>query len=87
MGRRGYPSLTPGEVCDVLQALGFSFKRQKGSHRHYERAAEGARLRTVVTVDMAVAEFWSDLMKSMVRQSGFDRDAFYSATKATKKKL
>lgn len=57
MGQRSYPPLKPREVLAILRSLGFSFKRQDGSHAQYERAADGTRRRSVVTVDMAIREF------------------------------
>ena len=88
MGRRKYPPLTPREVVSILLALGFGLKRQDGSHAQYERPAGTAnKERRLVTVDMSVSEFWEDLVKSMIRQSGFSREEFYGATKATAKKI
>ena len=87
MGRRRYPPLTPSEVVAILKALGFSLKRQTGSHRHYERAADRQRPRSLVTVDMSVPQFWGELMKSMIRQSNFTRKEFYGATDKTRKKI
>ena len=87
MGRRRYPPLTPYEVVAVLKSLGFAFKRQDGSHAHYECAADEKRQRALVTVDMSVDAFWEELMKSMIRQSGFSREQFYGATKGTAKKI
>jgi len=49
--------------------------------------AEDAKTRKIVTVDSSVDEFWEDLMKSMVRQSGWSRERFYRATRKTSKKI
>ena len=88
MGRRSYPPLTPGEVIDILSALGFAFKNQTGSHAHYERPPTTIDpTRRVVTVDKAEQDFGSVLMQSMVRQSGVGRKAFYGATAHTAKKI
>jgi len=71
------PLLKPGEVCHNLENLGFRFKRQDGSHAQYERPAYGVMIRRVVTVDMAKRNGFSrDLMKSMIRQSGFSAEEF-----------
>ena len=43
--------------------------------------------RRLVTVDASVSSFGIDLMKSMIRQSGYARETFYGATKKTKKKI
>ena len=85
MGIRRYPPLTPQEVVSILIALGFCFKRQIGSHAHYE-LIEG-ETRRLVTVDMSVRDFGKDLIKSMIAQSGEDRKMFYRATRKTAKKI
>ena len=77
MGKRKYPPLRPREVIANLEALGFSFKRQVGSHRHYEKLASPGRERAVVTVDTSVDQFWPELTKSMIRQSRHTREEFY----------
>ncbi len=87
MGQRRYPPLTPTEVVAILQALGFIFKRQVGSHKHFERAADGRRPRSIVTVDVSIPAFPKNLLKSMIRQSNFNRKEFYGATDKTKKKI
>jgi predicted RNA binding protein YcfA (HicA-like mRNA interferase family) len=87
MGKRNYPPLTPAEVVAVLQALKFKVKRQVGSHAHFERLPdEENNQRRIVTVDMGVRDFSERLLKSMIRQSGFERDRFYGATKTTARK-
>jgi predicted RNA binding protein YcfA (HicA-like mRNA interferase family) len=83
MGRRAYPPLTPDQVISILTALGFSKKGQVGSHAQYYRPADQNRKAALVTVDTHYKEFDDDLMHSMVRQSLFDRKAFYGATKET----
>lgn len=86
MGQRKYPPLTPAEVESILRALKFEYKRQEGSHRHYERQKDDTHPRSIVTVDMTVKEFDDFLIKSMVRQSNFTREQFYGATKRTAKR-
>ena len=86
MGQRRFPPLTPDEVEAILRACGFEKKRQEGSHAQWERAADGRRLRSIVTVDVPRAEVREDLMKSMIRQSNLTREEFYSATKRTARK-
>lgn len=77
MGSRRYRPLTPKQVISNIQAEGFSFKRQDGSHCQYEKLAQGGNPRRVVTVDVGKKEFSADLIKSMIRQSGLTRDQFY----------
>ena len=86
MGQRSYPPLKLREVTAIVVALGFCFKRQKGSHAHYEREAQGNRTRAIVTIDTAYAEF-SDprLIKSLIRQAQCaDKEEFYSAVENAK---
>ena len=87
MGQRRYPPLTPDEVVSIVKALGFLFKRQEGSHAHYEKLAQDGKSRKVVTIDMAESEFWPKLLKSMISQSGHTREQFYGATPKTAKKI
>lgn len=87
MGQRKYPPLTPKEVILILDALGFAFKRQDGSHAHYERKAAQDTPRRLVTVDMSHREFSERIIKSMIRQSGYSREKFYGATKSTAAKV
>jgi len=76
-GKRKYPLLKPREVISLIEDLGFVFKRQVGSHRHYEKPASEGRERAVVTVDMSVDQFWEQMMKNMIGQSKHTRDEFY----------
>lgn len=72
---------------EILKALGFVFKRQDGtSHEQYEKAAEGAQGRRIVTVDTAERDFGDFLIKSMIAQSGYSRNDFYGATKRSARK-
>jgi predicted RNA binding protein YcfA (HicA-like mRNA interferase family) len=75
MGKR-IPKLKPREVKANLTALGFRWKRTDGSHETWERLADATRKRAIVTVDVAEKQFGDVLMKSMIRQSGFNRDQF-----------
>jgi predicted RNA binding protein YcfA (HicA-like mRNA interferase family) len=92
MGQRRYPPLTPSEVVAIVTALGFTFDRQVGSHRHYQRAADPdiatkPKPRSVVTVDTSVQSFDEFLIKSMIRQSNHTREEFYGATDRTARKI
>jgi predicted RNA binding protein YcfA (HicA-like mRNA interferase family) len=77
MGKK-LPLLKPKEVEANLASLGFVFKKQVGSHKQYERPADGVRTRRVVTVDVGKGQFGLDLMKMMIRQSGFTPNEFCS---------
>lgn len=86
MGRRGTPLLEPDEVIAILLRLGFKLDRQNGSHAQYKRAAMDGRAAAIVTVDVHYKVFDVDLMKSMIRQSGFSANEFYGATKGSARK-
>ena len=79
---RKYPSLKPREVRPILKALGFVHDRTEGAHEQWV-GPDGQ----VVTVDAGYDDFSVDLIKKMIRQSKFDRVAFYRATKKTAKKI
>jgi len=86
MGKKKYPPLSPAEIGEILTALGFTKKRTKGSHAHWERAADKVRPRSIVTVDEAIDQFNDFLVKSMISQSHFAREEFYGATKKSARK-
>jgi len=85
MGKRKYPPLKQSEMVAIFLALGF-VKDRNGKHPCYERPADAQRGRAVVPID-DYAEFDETLIKSMIAQSGFTREQFYGATKATAKKI
>jgi hypothetical protein len=69
----------------IFEALRFRLVRT-GKHSSYERDADAIRHRKVVPID-DYDEFDKTLIKSMISQSGFSREEFYGATKATAKKI
>lgn len=85
MGTRKYPPLKQSEMVAIFKALGFRLVRS-GDHPCYERKADALRARKVVPVD-DYDEFDETLIKSMISQSGFNREEFYGATKNTAKKI
>ena len=86
MGKRKYPPLKNREVTAILVALGFSLVRQESSHAQYERPADASHSRALVTVDN-YPDFEEKMIKNLISQSGFSREEFYRATKATGKKI
>lgn len=70
---------------EVLKALGFSLDR---SNRHpvWERPAEQSITRKVVPLD-DYPQFEQQLIKRIIRQTGFTREQFYGATPKTAKKI
>jgi predicted RNA binding protein YcfA (HicA-like mRNA interferase family) len=85
MGKRKYPPIKQSEMVAIFLALGFRLVRA-GKHPCYERNADAVRSRKVVPVD-DYEEFEETFIKSLISQSGFSREEFYGATKATAKKL
>jgi len=75
MGKK-LPLLKPKEVQTNIKNLGFKYKRTDGSHETWERLADALLPRKVVTVDVGKRQFSKDLMKRMIRQSGFSADEF-----------
>lgn len=85
--RRKYPALDCAEVKRILKALGFEQRRNNaGSHETWINDHE-TKGRLKVTVDCPKAPFSVMLIKSMIKQAGSDRDAFYQATRKTARKI
>ena len=72
------PLLKPREVEANLKSLGFVHARTVGSHKQYVRAADGVRLRAIVTVDAGHFQFSKEIMKRMIRQSLLSQEEFCS---------
>ncbi len=85
MGKRKYPPLKQSEMVAIFIGLRFRLVRV-GKHPCYERKGDAIRPRKVVPVD-DYEEFDETLIKSLISQSGFSREEFYGATKATAKKI
>ena len=83
---RKYPPLTPAQVQDIVRKLGFTYRTTDGSHEHWEHTNIDGKPR-LVTIDLHYAEFDEDLIKSMIAQFGVSREVFYTATRATSKKI
>jgi predicted RNA binding protein YcfA (HicA-like mRNA interferase family) len=77
MGKK-LPLLKPREVEANLKSLGFVHDRTVGSHKQYVRAADGVRLRAIVTVDVGHSQFSKRIMKNMIRQSLLTQEEFCS---------
>jgi len=82
LSKKKYPRLTPKEVEDILITLGFSYARQKGSHKFFKDKSGHL---------VMVCQNWDliddDGMKSIIKNTGRSREEFYLATKASAKKL
>jgi hypothetical protein len=85
MGQRKYPPLKQSEMVAIFLALHFRLIRV-GKHACYERPADAVRGRKVVPID-DYEEFDETLIGPMISESGFSREEFYGATKATAKKI
>jgi predicted RNA binding protein YcfA (HicA-like mRNA interferase family) len=78
MGNRYLP-LDRAQVESILNCLGFSVKRQEGSHAHWEGHTNGQR--RVVTVDHLKSrkdKYGPKLLGKMIQQSGLSKKKFYS---------
>jgi len=78
MGKR-YPPLDRAQVETILKHLGFSVKRQKGSHSQWEGYTKGKR--RIVTVDHLKSrkeKYGPRLLQKMIEQSGLSKKEFYS---------
>ena len=73
------PVLDLGDIYRMLDVYQFKLKHTKGSHEQWEGYVGGQR--RVVTVDRNDAPFGprSQVLKSMIRQSGVERIDFYAA--------
>ena len=78
MGGRYFP-LDREQVEAVLKKLGFTLKRQKASHAHWEGIIKGRR--RIVTVDQLSGKkekYGRFLSGKMIEQSGLTKKEFYS---------
>lgn len=82
MGKH-YPLLDQEQVENILKALNFSIKRQRGtSHCQWEGYTEGVR--KIVTVDHLKSrkeKYSHKLLSKMIQQSGLSKEDFYSHLK------
>jgi len=67
--------LSGREVCAILEAHGFVFVRQRGSHRIMQRRLAGSTV-TVPVPDHN--ELRTGTLLSIIRQSGLPRELFES---------
>ena len=58
------PALKPGEVIKALEKAGFSFIRQKGSHRIYVKGHTG------VTLPYHARDLKKGTLRHIIKQSG-----------------
>ena len=57
------PFVRPREVCRVLEKVGFSLARQRGSHAQFKKA------NLLVTVPMHSGDLQPDTLRSILRQA------------------
>lgn len=79
-----FPSLSYRETADILKALGFSVKTQKGSHEQWEGLIDGVRRKVTLKVGIDYDE--RDI-RSHIKQAGVSREEYYGATERTAKKI
>jgi len=82
---RGWPPLDPREVIQILEALGFLYTKTEGGHAFYVATRNNERFK--VTVDAHLGQFGPDLLRSMCKHAGVNRETFYGATRKTRKKI
>ena len=75
MGFKKYLPLKPKEIESTLKRFGFVFKRQVGSHCHWEGTVNGKR--RIVTVPQYSEIASRNLLKSIFEQSGVGLHEFY----------
>jgi len=64
------PALRPREAVQVLEKAGFSFIRQKGSHRLYVKGD------TVVTIPYHSRDLKKGTLRQIIKQSGLTLKEF-----------
>ena len=67
------PKVTKKECEKVAKALGFEFKRQDGSHKHFKKKDVGK----VTIPQYRNDNFDDDLFKSILRQMKITEDQFF----------
>jgi len=69
------PALKPKEVIKVLERAGFSFARQKGSHRIYVKGNIG------ITVPYHNKDLKKGTLRHIIKQSGLTVEKFLKLLK------
>jgi len=69
------PALKPKEVIRVLEKAGFSFARQKGSHRIYVKENIG------VTIPFHNKDLKRGTLRHVIKQAGFTIEEFLKLLK------
>lgn len=64
------PALKPKQVIRILELAGFSFMRQKGSHRMYVKGSVG------ITVPFHNSDLKKGTLRHIIKQSGFSLEEF-----------
>jgi predicted RNA binding protein YcfA (HicA-like mRNA interferase family) len=82
---RKYPPLTYSEVKEILLNNNFKKKSQKGSHEQWESVRDNKTFK--VTLDNNDSPYNEFILKSMISQSGLNRDKFYMSSVSAAKKI
>jgi predicted RNA binding protein YcfA (HicA-like mRNA interferase family) len=73
-----YPLLNRKQIIDILRSADFKEVRTESSHAQWEGYTHGERRIVTVKKLKSDSELYSDvLLKSMIRQSGLSKKAFY----------
>ncbi len=64
------PSLTPKELCRILEQKGFELKRIKGSHHYYQHPDTGK----ITVVPMHKKDLPKGTFFAILKQAGIDKN-------------
>ena len=67
-----YPTLTPREIIRKLEAIGFTYRSQKGSHLKYVKKGNPARVVIIPNHDTVA----KGTLRSILEQANLDLDEF-----------
>ena len=70
-----HPSLSSGDIENILRRHGFKLSRQKGSHQQFVGFIKGGKHR--VTLTAGRRDFPQGTLKSIIQQSGLSEEEFY----------
>ena len=63
------PSVTPKDLCRLLEAKGFELKRIKGSHHYYQHPSSGK----IAVVPFHKKDLPKGTLYGIIKQAGIDK--------------
>ncbi|HZX36487.1 MAG TPA: hypothetical protein VFF54_08390 [Thermodesulfobacteriota bacterium] len=86
---KSLPLLTRPDIERILRRLNFNPKSKSGSsHTQWEGYTKGQRrIVTVKKLQRDTDQYSNELMASMIRQSGLEKDEFYATDEKLAKRL